>query len=140
MGISVINLELAGERLLSYIKNLDTFQSHLDCKGYSCHQRLLSTCHGTNHIMQWIEWWCTLPILKYGNTFINVHPYFSAKSRNMHLGLCTNGFNPIESFVAPYSCWPVILMVYNLPLEVCMRSEFMFLSTVIPGLNSPSRD
>ena len=29
--------------LLLHIKNLDTFQSHLDCKGHSCHQRLLST-------------------------------------------------------------------------------------------------
>jgi hypothetical protein len=31
-----------GKTLVAY-KNLDTFQSHLDCTGYSCHQRLLST-------------------------------------------------------------------------------------------------
>jgi hypothetical protein len=30
-------------RLSWHIKNLDTSQSHLDCKGYSCHQGLLST-------------------------------------------------------------------------------------------------
>jgi hypothetical protein len=41
-GIPIINLELAGEGFLSHIKNLDTSQSHLDCRGYSCHQRLLS--------------------------------------------------------------------------------------------------
>jgi hypothetical protein len=36
--------------------------------------------------------------------FNSVHPHFSAESRNMCLGLCTNGFNPFESFAAPYSC------------------------------------
>jgi hypothetical protein len=65
--------------------------------------------------------------------FNNVHPHFSAESRNVHLGLCTDGFNPFRSFAARYSCWPVILTVYNLSPGMCMRSEFMFLSTVIPG-------
>jgi hypothetical protein len=63
--------------------------------------------------------------------------YFSAESRNVRLGLCTDGFNPFGSFAALYSCWPVILMVYNLPSKMCMRPEFIFLSTVIPGLSSP---
>jgi hypothetical protein len=48
--------------------------------------------------------------------FNSVHPHFSA---------------------APYSCWSVILTVYNLPPGMCMRSEFMFLSMVIPGSSSP---
>ena len=30
--------------------------------------------------------------------------------------------------------------VYNLPLRMCMRPEFMFLSTVIPGPSNPARD
>jgi len=68
--------------------------------------------------------------------FNSVHPHFLAESRNVHLGLCTNGFNPFGSFAAPYSCWPVILTVYNLPSGMCMRLEFMFLSMVIPGLSS----
>jgi hypothetical protein len=70
--------------------------------------------------------------------FNSVHPHFSAESRNVRLGLCTDGFNPFGSFAAPYSCWPVILTVYNLPPGMCMRPEFMFLSMVIPGPNSPS--
>jgi len=69
--------------------------------------------------------------------FNSVHPHFSAESRNVHPGLCTNRFNPFGSFAAPYSCWPVILTVYNLPLGMCMRPEFMFLSMVIPGPSSP---
>jgi len=72
--------------------------------------------------------------------FNNVHPHFSAESRNMRLGLCTDGFNPFESFVTPYSCWPVILTIYNLPPGMCMRPEFMFLSMVIPSPSSPGRN
>ncbi|KAL9342279.1 hypothetical protein Peur_065604 [Populus x canadensis] len=52
----------------------------------------------------------------------------------------TDGFNPFGSFAAPYSCWPVILTVYNLPPGMCMRPEFMFLSMVIPGPSSPGRN
>ena len=69
--------------------------------------------------------------------FSSKHPHFSAKSRNVRLGLCTDGFNLFGSFAAPYSCWPVILIVYNLPPGMCMRSKFMFLSTTIPGSSSP---
>jgi len=47
--------------------------------------------------------------------FNSVHPHFSAESRNVRFGLCTDEFNPFGSFAAPYSCWLVILMVYNLP-------------------------
>jgi len=67
-----------------------------------------------------------------------VHPHFSVKSRNVHLGLCIDGFNPFGSFATPYSSWLVILIVYNLPPGMCMRLEFMFSSTVIPDPNSPS--
>jgi hypothetical protein len=69
--------------------------------------------------------------------FNSEHPHFSAKSRNMRLGLYTNRFNPFKIFSSPYFCWPVILTVYNLPLGMCMRPEFMFLSTIIPSPNSP---
>jgi hypothetical protein len=72
--------------------------------------------------------------------FNSVHPHFSAESRNMCLELCTDGFNPFESFAALYSCWPVILTVYNLPPGMCMRPEFMFLSTIISGPRSPGRN
>jgi len=69
-----------------------------------------------------------------------MHPHFLAESRNVCLGLCTDGFNPFGLFAAPYSCWPVILMVYILPPGMCMRPEFMFLSMVILGPSSPSRN
>jgi len=65
--------------------------------------------------------------------FNSVHPHFSVKLRNVHLGLCTDRFNQFGSFAALYSCWPIILTVYNLPQGMCMRPEFMFLSMIIPG-------
>jgi len=43
-----------------------------------------------------------------------VHHHFSAESRNVHLGLCTYGFNPFELFAAPYSCWSVILVAHDI--------------------------
>jgi len=62
------NQELAGERFISHIQNLDASQSHLDCRSYSCHQKLLSKWHGTNHMIRWMEWWCTHLMVKLGNT------------------------------------------------------------------------
>ena len=72
--------------------------------------------------------------------FNSVYPHFYAESRNMRFGLCIDGFNPFGSFAAPYSCWPVILAVYNLPPGMCMRPEFMFLSTIIPDLSNLGRN
>jgi len=69
-----------------------------------------------------------------------VHPYFSMESRNIRLGLYTNRFNLFGLFAGPYFCWPTILTTYNLPLGMCMRPKFMFLSTVIPISNSLSRN
>jgi len=72
--------------------------------------------------------------------FNSVHPHFLAESRNVRLGLYIDGFNPFESFVAFFSCWPIMLTVCNLPPGMCMRLKFMFLSMVIPGPNSSGRN
>jgi hypothetical protein len=58
----------------------------------------------------------------------------------VHFGLCINGFNPFRSFIALYSCWPMILTVYNLPSGMCMRLKSIFLSMIILGSNSPGRN
>ncbi|KAL5570264.1 hypothetical protein UlMin_026839 [Ulmus minor] len=39
-----------------------------------------------------------------------------------------------------YSCWPVMLVVYNLPPSLCMKDEFTFLSMLIPGPKQPRND
>ncbi|XP_022549851.1 uncharacterized protein LOC111201800 [Brassica napus] len=38
-----------------------------------------------------------------------------------------------------YSLWPVILTPYNLPPEMCMQREFLFLSIPVPGPKHPKR-
>ncbi|XP_030506438.2 uncharacterized protein LOC115721305 isoform X1 [Cannabis sativa] len=39
-----------------------------------------------------------------------------------------------------YSCWSIILVVYNLPPSMCMKDEFTFLSMLIPGPKKPGND
>jgi hypothetical protein len=56
------------------------------------------------------------------------------------LVMVADEFNPFELFMTLYFSWPVILTVYNLPPEICMRLEFMFLSTIIPSCNSLGRN
>jgi hypothetical protein len=90
--------------------------------------------------MRLMEWWCILLTAKHGNTLTMCNLTFSVESRNVCLGLCTYEFNPFGSFVAPYSCWIVILTVYNLPPGMCIRQEFMFLSMIISGPSSPGRN
>jgi len=72
--------------------------------------------------------------------FNNVHPQFSMKTKNVHLGLYINRFNPFGSFAAFYSCWSVIPTVYKLSTGMCLKPEFMFLSKVIPDPNSPNQN
>jgi len=140
MSILVTNPELARERLSWHIKNIDTSQSQLDCRGYLCHKGLLSTWHGNNHMMRLMKWWCIILTTKHGNTLRVCILFFSAELRNVCLGLCTDGFNPFGLFSSPYSCWLVILTIYNLPSGMCMRLKFMFLSTIIPGPSSPGQN
>ncbi|KAL0293475.1 UNVERIFIED_CONTAM: hypothetical protein Sangu_3236700 [Sesamum angustifolium] len=63
-------------------------------------------------------------------------PDFAVEPRNVRLALCTNGFVPHGQYGRKYSCWPVILIPYNLPLKMCMKPEYMFLTMVIPGLSN----
>ncbi|XP_050207362.1 uncharacterized protein LOC126656787 [Mercurialis annua] len=53
------------------------------------------------------------------------------------LGLCNDGFQPFGAFGQNYSSWPVILTPYNLPLGMCMKDEFMFLTVIVSGPQNP---
>jgi hypothetical protein len=64
--------------------------------------------------------------------------YFANDARNVHFGLATDVFNPFSINSAPYSCWPVFAVSYNLPPSLCMKFEFMFLCLIIPGLEAHS--
>ena len=53
--------------------------------------------------------------------FDRIHPDFASDPRNVRLGLCTDGFNPFGHSSTPYSCWPVLITIYNLPPWICFK-------------------
>ena len=67
----------------------------------------------------------------------NIFPDFASESRNVRLGLSTDGFQPFGQLGQQYSSWPVILTPYNLPPWLCMKEQFMFLTVLIPGPRNP---
>ena len=46
--------------------------------------------------------------------FDHEHPWFAADSRNIRLGLATDGFNPHDNLSTTYSIWLVMVFSYNL--------------------------
>ncbi|WVZ83198.1 hypothetical protein U9M48_030368 [Paspalum notatum var. saurae] len=64
-------------------------------------------------------------------------PVFASESRNLHFGLATDGFNPFGMLSSMHSCWPVVLVIYNLPPWLCMKEHSIMLSLMIPGPKSP---
>jgi hypothetical protein len=66
-------------------------------------------------------------------------PEFARNPRSVCLGLSTDGFQPHSKARSPYSCWPVFIMPYNLPLNKCLKQGFVFLALVIPGPKEPRK-
>ena len=60
-------------------------------------------------------------------------PDFGIEPRNLRLALSLDGFNPYGSVSSKYSCWPVILITYNLPPWLCMKRKYMMLTLLILG-------
>lgn len=60
-------------------------------------------------------------------------PDFASEPRNLRLARSSDGINPHSSLSSRYSCWPVILVTYNLPPELCMKRKFMILTLLISG-------
>nr|GEZ96026.1 hypothetical protein [Tanacetum cinerariifolium] len=71
--------------------------------------------------------------------FDQTYPPFAEETRNVRLGLCTDGFQPFGQSGKQYSCWPVIVTPYNLPLWMCMKDPYMFLTIIIPGPKNPKQ-
>ncbi|XP_056850792.1 uncharacterized protein LOC130500102 [Raphanus sativus] len=68
------------------------------------------------------------------------YPSFAAEERNLRLGLSTDGFNPFSMKNVNYSCWPVLLVNYNMSPEKCMKEENIMLSLLIPGPTQPGNN
>ncbi|KAL5540764.1 hypothetical protein UlMin_044087 [Ulmus minor] len=72
--------------------------------------------------------------------FDKKHLLFADDARNVRLGLVANGFNPFNNMSISYNMWPVVLTTYNLPPWLCMKPEYLMLSLLIPGPQSPGKD
>jgi hypothetical protein len=58
---------------------------------------------------------------------------FARDPRSVRLSLSIDDFQPYRSDSIAYSCWPVFVMLYNLPLNKCLKEGFIFLTLVILG-------
>ncbi|XP_021848834.2 uncharacterized protein [Spinacia oleracea] len=70
-------------------------------------------------------------------SFDTEHPNFASDPRNVRLGLASDGFQPFANSNTSYSIWPVILIPYNVPPELCMKQSNMILSMLISGPKGP---
>ena len=66
------------------------------------------------------------------------HPHIASDSRNMRFGIATDGFNPYGKCNSTHSCWPVVLVPYNLPPWLCIKASSLMLTLIIPGY--PGKD
>ncbi|XP_073133515.1 uncharacterized protein [Henckelia pumila] len=65
---------------------------------------------------------------------------FAAEPRNLRLSLSADGINPHRLMSSAYSCWPVVMITYNLPPWLCMKRNFMMLTLLISGPKQPGND
>ncbi|KAM3360911.1 hypothetical protein P3S68_015765 [Capsicum galapagoense] len=68
------------------------------------------------------------------------HQWFAQESRNIRLGLATNGFNPYGNMSTSYIMWPIILVPYNLPPWKYFKDPFTMMSLLIPGSQALGKD
>ncbi|KAJ8755630.1 hypothetical protein K2173_022225 [Erythroxylum novogranatense] len=71
--------------------------------------------------------------------FNDTHVEFSVDSRNVRLGLSTDGFQPFGQSGQQYSSWPIIITPYNLPPWMCLKEAYMFLTVIVPGPTNPKQ-
>ncbi|XP_062102882.1 uncharacterized protein LOC133813862 [Humulus lupulus] len=87
--------------------------------------------------------WYLPPIPRFIQLFRNAE---LAKSLSWHAnervkdGLSIDGINPHNNLSSKYSCWPVMLVIYNLPPWLCMKKKFTLLTLLISGPKQPGND
>ena len=65
---------------------------------------------------------------------------FGSEPRNLRLAISADGVNPHRLMNCNYSCWPVLMITYNLPPWLCMKRKFMMLTLLISGPKQPGND
>ncbi|XP_042415312.1 uncharacterized protein LOC122004501 [Zingiber officinale] len=106
------------------------FKSEQKAEDLIWHSNHKSHDHMMRHPVDSIAW----------DTINHKWPAFASDPRNLRLGLATDGFNPFGDLSSRYSCWPVILVNYNLPPLMCMAKENLMLTLLILGPKQPGND
>ncbi|XP_042460501.1 uncharacterized protein LOC122044019 [Zingiber officinale] len=106
------------------------FKSEQKAEDLIWHSNHKSHDHMMRHPVDSIAW----------DTINHKWPAFASDPRNLRLGLATDGFNPFGDLSSRYSCWPVILVNYNLPPLMCMAKKNLMLTLLIPGPKQPGND
>ena len=70
-------------------------------------------------------------------SFDECNPSFASDSRNVRLGLASDGFNPFGNMSVAHSTWPVVLMPLNVSPWLCMKQQNLILSILIDGPKGP---
>jgi len=65
---------------------------------------------------------------------------FGQECRNVQFDLATDGMNLFGNLSTNHSCWPVILFIYSLSPELCMKRKYMMLSMMISGPRQSEND
>ncbi|XP_074297146.1 uncharacterized protein LOC141627831 [Silene latifolia] len=73
-------------------------------------------------------------------TIDRTFPDFGSEPRNLRLGLCTNGINPIGTLSTQHSCWPLMLIIYNIPPWLTTKSKYIMFTLLILGPKQPGND
>ena len=60
-------------------------------------------------------------------------PEFTSDCRNLRLSISEDSINPHSSVTNKHSCWPILMITYNLPPWLCMKRKFMMFSLLISG-------
>ncbi|KAA0039485.1 transposase [Cucumis melo var. makuwa] len=55
-------------------------------------------------------------------------------------GLSADGVNPHGDMSSKYSCWPIVMVIYNLPPWLCLKRKYMMLSMLISKPKQPGND
>jgi hypothetical protein len=72
--------------------------------------------------------------------FDEKHKEFSDDTRNVRVGLSTDGMNPFNESMSDHSTWPVILTMYNIPTWLCQKRKYLLLTILISGPKQPGID
>ncbi|XP_074347066.1 uncharacterized protein LOC141685889 [Apium graveolens] len=80
-------------------------------------------------------------LTKKGEERVNLPAKVMCEPRNLRLALSADGVNPHNNGLSNrYSCWPFILVTYNLPPWLCVKRKFMMLSILVPGPHEPGNN